>query len=263
MCTTPEQQQCYCGAVTAERTCGSASTRDLSSGTERSFSCGTPCTKTLACGNHQCGRECHAGECPPCESDISRVTTCPCGHATLESLGVARTSCLDAIPTCGQMCSKPLACGLHACREPCHVGPCLPCNDEIPVTCRCGSVTKCVPCSTVHAKAFAQSLSLSSSSSSCSISLEPFELLCDKKCSIQRACGRHRCDVICCPLSNLEPQPGIPGKDGNMPAARTSAAQASAFASSLHTCPLICQRQLPCKRYTQHRINALARSLEQ
>ena len=69
--------------------------------------------RPLGCGNHTCELQCHQGECPPCPFLPSTVSYCPCGATPISKLlpeGVVRTSCLDDIPTCDNVCSRPLPC---------------------------------------------------------------------------------------------------------------------------------------------------------
>jgi transcriptional repressor NF-X1 len=245
-CQVQEQQQCYCGAVTGVRACGSAGERDCSSGSERSFSCNTPCGKALTCGNHFCTRPCHAGACAPCHDDVQLVRTCPCGSATLQELQVTRTSCLDAVPTCTNTCAKLLQCAQHTCAEKCHIGACPPCTAQVQVMCRCGESEQSLACSVVHSKP--PSVATDAAATDPQPPWQPFELLCDRRCTFMRACGRHRCDTNCCPLANIAPQLSTP-KDGVKPNSAAYQSQIAALASSLHTCPLICNRQLPCKQY--------------
>lgn len=68
--------------------------------------------RLLECGHHECDMVCHAGDCKTCETLPEVVTSCPCGATPLTDLSTEiRTSCTDPIPTCGQICNKPLGCG--------------------------------------------------------------------------------------------------------------------------------------------------------
>ena len=73
---------------------------------------------------------------------------CPCGKRRLVEFGAAgkRINCLDAIPGCGEVCGKVLACGTgkspHLCEGVCHDGPCPPCGKKTAVNCCCGSSTQ-------------------------------------------------------------------------------------------------------------------------
>ena len=70
--------------------------------------------RELDCGNHLCERPCHAGSCFSCCLLPANITHCPCGAETVDSLlqgeGSPRTSCLDPVPTCNNICGKTLPC---------------------------------------------------------------------------------------------------------------------------------------------------------
>ncbi|KAK3604749.1 hypothetical protein CHS0354_017856 [Potamilus streckersoni] len=173
------KQVCFCAHSSREVLCGSAESF-LSS-----YSCGDICDRPLGCGNHRCEAVCHDGECNQCPLLPALVTHCPCGKSLLEELNtMPRTSCLDPIPTCTNMCSKTLACGpegsKHTCNYPCHVGPCGDCQGQTTLKCRCGAVEKVFDCFEVS-KFTANN---------------PF--LCDKRCNKKKNCGSHKCGQVCC-----------------------------------------------------------------
>lgn len=109
-------QTCHCGKSSREMPCGSPSTP---------YSCGKKCDIEFACGHHTCERYCHdiTNHKSVCPYDPKSVTRCPCGARSIEDLtgGRGRKSCSDDIPTCGEICSKVLACG-HRCASSCHRG---------------------------------------------------------------------------------------------------------------------------------------------
>ena len=115
-CSHPTERSVECSAENAENMV---------------FSCGNICGKLLACGNHTCTKICHSDSenCEICSLTPNIVKTCPCGKKNLEQN--SRKSCLDSIPSCGQVCEKILSCGPvgnnHLCREICHEGPCPKC----------------------------------------------------------------------------------------------------------------------------------------
>ncbi|PAA60769.1 hypothetical protein BOX15_Mlig000051g2 [Macrostomum lignano] len=96
--------------------------------------------------------------------------TCPCGKLPLPGL-----SCSDdvVLSTCSDTCGRSLACGVHACPDQCHLGPCPPCREMVRKACRCGKTTREVQC---HK-----------------------QVTCDVKCGRDRGCGRHQCKRRCCP----------------------------------------------------------------
>src|SRR5690349_2045801 len=45
-----------------------------------------------------------------------------------------RSSCVDPIPLCGQICDKVKQCGKHTCHRECHTGPCDDrCQEQVDV----------------------------------------------------------------------------------------------------------------------------------
>lgn len=179
-CARIVEQKCYCGKQRREVVCS----RESNASSE--FSCGDECGRPLECGNHQCAKECHFGECGPCPLLPALVTHCPCGKSQLESIKEAkpRLSCSDPVPTCGETCSKFLQCGpkdsRHRCAAPCHEGPCPPCPQSSAVRCRCGATSRELPCVEVMS------------------SKRQVPELCQRRCQKRRQCGRHKCLALCC-----------------------------------------------------------------
>ncbi|KAK6632452.1 hypothetical protein RUM44_007494 [Polyplax serrata] len=193
-CSQIVVQECYCQRNQQEVKC----TIEVI-GCDK-YSCGNICEKNLSCGNHKCPVVCHKGECPGCQSMPGTIRFCPCGKTEVKSLlEHERNSCTDPIPTCESVCGKVLPCGTlektHTCKMKCHEGPCPDCTLETVVKCKCGHKDKKVPCEKLK--------------SLCG------EILCEKKCSKKRSCGKHKCNQICCT-----------GDD--------------------HQCPLPCNRFLQC-----------------
>ncbi|XP_061340039.1 NF-X1-type zinc finger protein NFXL1-like [Gastrolobium bilobum] len=170
---------CFCSKMMEVILCGDMSVKGEFNVDDGVFSCGSNCGKKLSCGNHICSEICHPGSCGECELLPSRVKTCPCGRTRLED---ERQSCLDAIPTCSQVCGKLLPCGMHNCIETCHVGECPPCLVLVSQKCRCGSTSRTVECYKTI--------------------MENEKFTCAKPCGQKKNCGRHRCSERCCPLSN-------------------------------------------------------------
>ena len=68
--------------------------------------------RSLECTSHKCQSKCHPDVCEPCKLLPSAVNHCPCGRSLLTELtNEKRKSCLDAIPTCDNVCEKDLPCG--------------------------------------------------------------------------------------------------------------------------------------------------------
>ncbi|KAB7503183.1 Protein shuttle craft [Armadillidium nasatum] len=180
-CSIVLEKECFCGKETRKETCSKENASSAG------FSCEATCSKTLSCGHHNCNDVCHEGKCKACERAVESVTTCPCGKKSLEQLIannriVKRTTCLDPIPTCGNVCGKVLKCGTpgnyHTCKAKCHEGQCPQCSGKTAVKCRCGFMNKNIPCSELLTKAD--------------------EVTCEKQCKKLRQCGRHKCGVKCC-----------------------------------------------------------------
>ncbi|KAK9700013.1 hypothetical protein RND81_08G211100 [Saponaria officinalis] len=133
---------------------------------DRVFRCENPCGRGLECGKHVCERGCHEGECGQCPFQGKR--SCPCGKTVYEGM-----SCDAEVPLCGSTCDKKLSCGRHRCPDRCHRRACEEtCRIVITKSCRCGGLKKQVPC---HQ-----------------------DLICERKCTRERDCGRHACRRRCC-----------------------------------------------------------------
>uniref|UniRef100_A0A1B6EVN5 Protein shuttle craft n=1 Tax=Cuerna arida TaxID=1464854 RepID=A0A1B6EVN5_9HEMI len=174
-CEVVINQVCYCGKKNKELECDGKNCEG------EKFSCGSPCEAKLLCGQHVCEEICHAEPCGSCPRDPSQVTHCPCGQTQLSPTQL-RNSCLDPIPTCGQICSRQLPCGQpsnpHQCKTLCHEGPCPPCDQSTLVRCRCGYMDQEIPCTELTTKAD--------------------DARCQKKCTKKRTCGKHKCNQMCC-----------------------------------------------------------------
>lgn len=155
---SPEvQKTCFCGKLPL------ADSR--LSCTDPIPSCGKPCGRALACGQHKCQQICHPGECSPCSQRVEARCACGkskkqmrcadrnqfrCDRSCCTKLSCQRHTCMtkcckdcglrDAVShICSAPCDKKFPCG-HACSLACHVGRCPPCSATIPtfLTCRCG-----------------------------------------------------------------------------------------------------------------------------
>jgi hypothetical protein len=170
--------------------------------------------RPLGCGNHKCVKVCHKGPCEECPMLPKNVTTCPCGKIPLDLLSPKlRTSCLDEVKTCPNVCGKTLLCGKHPCPNKCHSGPCPRCQETVKAPCRCHGTFVAVPCYQVNGT---------------EKSLD--KLICNKLCKAKRVCGRHDCGNQCCPSSPIADPDGYD------------------FSGS-HICNLICNRKLKCNKH--------------
>ncbi|CAL1526969.1 unnamed protein product [Lymnaea stagnalis] len=178
-CKVTKSQECFCQKITRQVQCGTEEFRMAY------FSCEQVCGRTLDCGNHVCEEVCHPCDCAPCSLMPSSLQFCCCGKTPLIDLKVTpRSSCLDLVPTCGNICNKPMACGLpskpHLCEKKCHNGDCGPCSKETLLKCECGAIEKNIPCeiaATYNEK-------------------NPFK--CQRRCGKKKTCGRHKCSDKCC-----------------------------------------------------------------
>lgn len=192
-------------------------------------------TRLFDCGGHRCGKRCHppslkAASCP---QSPSLITHCPCGKHALSLTESAsfpsntmfsRKSCQDPIPTCTSLCMKSLEGCSHVCSSRCHTGPCPPCSIMLVRPCRCGATTRDVRCSEeqVH---------------------EGSEILCDRPCGALRACGRHQCNRVCCPLASLAAATKSKGKKKAGTVLEITALYDNA---GWHECDLVCGKALAC-----------------
>ncbi|XP_013394641.1 transcriptional repressor NF-X1 isoform X2 [Lingula anatina] len=185
-CDVTLEQECWCGQSKRSVLCGTGDSFD------NYYRCDKQCNRWLTCGSHQCGQPCHPGPCGQCPLSVDLVTHCPCGQTPLAKLierdeATERKRCTDAVASCGGVCGKTLHCGTdgdpHTCPLVCgHSGPCGQCSGRSEVTCRCGAYTKEMPCS--EADQFT----------------EATPLICQKRCTKKRSCGRHKCNEICCTI---------------------------------------------------------------
>ncbi|KAG0362556.1 FKBP12-associated protein [Podila minutissima] len=219
-CNEDQEQICYCGKHTRTAKCGEGVARiTIVDGEEKLgyYECTDVCDRLLVCGNHRCTKDCHVHnrEPGPCSALPENVKTCPCGSKTVDALldGKVRTSCLDPIPVCGNICQKVLDCG-HSCTKKCHRGKCGPCKETILVDCLCGSTHVLRVCS--------------------EMSMYGNRIpTCEKLCRGLRSCGKHQCTNRCCPAKN-------PSKSGKVDQATHEA----------HACTLVCGKKLKCGIHT-------------
>lgn len=93
--------------------------------------------------------------------------------------------------------------------------------------CRCGSITRTMPCHEV------------------SSSHIPIDILCEKPCPALRNCGRHQCNRICCPLASVV----IAQKGKGKKRAQGQPQDTDILAgdeAKWHECDLVCGKWLGC-----------------
>ncbi|KAI1798103.1 hypothetical protein LXA43DRAFT_908743 [Ganoderma leucocontextum] len=246
-CPIREAAQCYCGKVEKELGCGEGEEKECAliiKGQEVKwvgrFACEGTCERSFDCGIHHCKKPCHIPSLTlaPCPRSPTIVTHCPCGKHALNSKSapffppgtlLIRTACTDRVPTCHSTCMKPLEGCAHICSAPCHTGPCPPCSIRLVRPCRCGSTTREVLCSADQATARAHALGEV---------VPDTEILCERPCNALRACGRHQCNRVCCPLASLASLAKGKGKK--------KAVDALADPEGWHECDLVCGKLLNC-----------------
>lgn len=150
--------QCHCGKESYQVRCSETDYSSL----EGTRSCGQACGKLLDCKKHACNNACHSGPCSPCLVQESR--RCYCGQQRKDLLcgqGIAKVSTVhktegeeewndswEGYYDCEQLCTRPFACGIHACERRCHPQDAMPSmcpRDPRKVTrCPCGH-TKIMP----------------------------------------------------------------------------------------------------------------------
>ncbi|KAL1690222.1 hypothetical protein GGG16DRAFT_56132 [Schizophyllum commune] len=227
-CDITETVKCYCGKEEKEVKCGDgeAEVCEIEGGETwfGRFACSQTCDRLFDCGVHKCQKPCHppSRSAPPCPFSPSLVTRCPCGRHPASDFPT-RTSCSDPIPTCDSKCSKPHSGCSHPCEAKCHTGPCPPCSVPITRPCRCGLSTKSVLCSEITGDGAS-------------------EILCDRPCPALRACGRHQCNRICCPLAALAKGKGKKKR----PLGTAEEMNVGEERGGLHECDLVCGKPLTC-----------------
>ncbi|CAK5272386.1 unnamed protein product [Mycena citricolor] len=232
VCPELETVRCYCGKEDKVVACGEGSAVFCSRGDESwsgRFSCDGQCERVFDCGIHRCSQPCHpfSGPAARCPRSPELVKSCPCGRrpigADSSNAFPPRDNCSAPIPTCDSACGKVLSgCG-HACTAKCHQGPCPPCSERVSRPCRCGSTVKQLFCGQEHET----------------------DILCEKPCAALRACGRHRCGRICCPLASVAVLQQQKNKSKRH---RAAAAQEGLGeeVGGLHECDIVCGKVLGC-----------------
>ncbi|PPQ78281.1 hypothetical protein CVT25_011740 [Psilocybe cyanescens] len=242
-CDRTEVATCWCGKEQKTVNCGEG--KEVECFVEGDtpwigkFGCDHICERLFDCGKHKCQEPCHPPSSKPavCPRSPSKITHCPCGKNSIAPSSItdpsqytfpARTDCSTPIPTCDSVCSKPHPACQHPCTSICHSGLCPPCTVQIVRPCRCGGSTKSMPCHEV----------LSASAAG----VEEKEVLCDRPCQALRACGRHQCRRVCCPLASLAVNVGRKGKRRAVEDTQGIGEEQGGW----HECDLVCGKMLSC-----------------
>ncbi|TRM63424.1 hypothetical protein BD626DRAFT_494323 [Schizophyllum amplum] len=226
-CEIMETVKCYCGKEEKEVKCGDgeAEVCEIEGGETwfGRFACAQTCDRSFDCGVHKCQKPCHppSRSAPSCPFSPEVITRCPCGQHPSSDFP-PRTTCSDPIPTCDSKCSKPHSGCDHPCESKCHTGDCPPCAVPITRPCRCGLTTKSIRCAEATASTAG-------------------DLLCDRPCQALRACGRHQCNRVCCPLAALGKSKGKKRRPLAMEEMGVGEER-----GGLHECDLVCGKPLTC-----------------
>lgn len=210
-CNILSEVECHCQKTKKSIFCG------------ESFSCEMPCEKYLTCGNHQCFLKCHEDKCPPCDRSLKPNETCHCGQVKVRDiLKRERTSCLEEIPSCQQICIKPLDCG-HKCIKRCHEGIC-DCGLKKESQCYCGELSIIRQCNMMD------------------------QIRCKTVCDTKLKCKNHRCTQICCPGKN---QTNFPSHKCHLLCGKQLSCQHHECTDPCHTgncktCDVIINRPITC-----------------
>ncbi|KAF9220771.1 hypothetical protein BS17DRAFT_713315 [Gyrodon lividus] len=262
-CPETEEVRCWCGRESKSTACGELKIEDSarcrvakndgSSDDEEwigRYGCGQPCNRPFACSYHLCSKSCHPPSRipPPCPFDPEHITTCACGRCRIfrsaDELAnssthsfpqlSSRNSCTSPLPTCTSPCSKPLPCG-HLCEATCHWDACPPCTEQVERTCRCGGTKHKVRCGDDAVSEPTTGVPASR------------EIICDRACPALRACGRHQCGRLCCPLASLSSIQRSKTKKRRDPTSATDELEElGSEEGGLHVCDLPCNRVMGC-----------------
>ena len=202
----PQRYYCFCGRE-SEPQPGYGAT---------AHSCDQPCGRPRDCG-HKCPLLCHPGPCPPCVASEKLVCSCGATEAFVKC-GVELK--------CSNTCNKPLPCGAHQCRLPCHPSttPCAPCDIKVTVPCRCGRDEREFDCE-----------------------FRSVQWECKEPCGKLLDCGHHRCERVChfgdCSSCHFTPEYVKTCHCGKQ---RVLKDERSSCLDPVPSCGAPCDKELPC-----------------
>lgn len=172
-------KSCNCGKTKKSVRCGS----------DQEVMCETVCGKQLSCGQHNCERICHSGDCGECTVILEQ--DCFCGKTPKE---VSCNPCAHEKYSCGSECDGMFSCGIHHCTKKCHDKECGECETGANRirTCPCGRNTL-------------QSLGVTRKK--CTDMVPTCDSVCDKWLTCGTPGKNHHCREKChegpCPPCNL------------------------------------------------------------
>jgi len=175
------------------------------------------------CKHDPCTVLCHPGACPPC--NINVPVKCHCAKETklVPCQVAARTTF-----SCEQPCGRALNCGRHWCEQPCHPGPCAPCDEPLKMPCHCTKEAKEAVCG------------------------DP-AYSCGQVCGAPLDCGSHSCEKPChegkCLPCQRDPSRVRYCPSGHNKIEDLLGRQREACTEPIPVCDALCQRFLPCGRH--------------
>ncbi|TIB37961.1 hypothetical protein E3P86_01947 [Wallemia ichthyophaga] len=124
LCHPPSRQSLICPlspSVITHCPCGKHPLKDLPDGARKSCqesiaSCGRMCGKQQRTCNHACKAQCHTGDCPPCQVDMTTICRCGASKVTRKCHEVQHEG--DQV-LCERVCHSLRLCGKHECLKRC------------------------------------------------------------------------------------------------------------------------------------------------
>ena len=138
--------------------------------------CPHPCARERNC-EHVPQHNCHSDDIPCQKCYALTQKQCGCGRKMMTS------KCYVEYPCCGDLCKKPLLCGLHNCNKACHGGLCQGDNLQVGDSCGsiCGAIRECGhPCKSI-----------------CHPGKECPQLICKESIILSCACGTITSKATC------------------------------------------------------------------
>ncbi|AOW03873.1 hypothetical protein B0I73DRAFT_128834 [Yarrowia lipolytica] len=275
VCVETTPAKCFCGKTEKNITCHMDEEMQNQNGR---YSCEDVCDTLFDCGIHKCEEICHPFVSHECPLIPSRQTHCYCGQTKNEDLGIERTKCTDAVPTCSLTCSKTLSSCDHKCPQKCHSGDCPPCKETVKMHCSCGRQTFSVPCGTSETpkcthkcaallscrkhycmdeccewEAVAIQREKQRKKTGAQIPVEEPKHHCEKNCNRLLKCGIHRCPDRCHSGACKPCMQATSWDDVNCPCGRTTTYAPIRCGTALEVCAWPCERDPPCgHRRIQH-----------
>ncbi|KAL4709908.1 hypothetical protein ACJJTC_003871 [Scirpophaga incertulas] len=246
-CQATITKNCGCGAETRSVLCSSKLPQ----------LCGRVCHRELDCAVHVCQKECHEGSCESCTEIVTQVCYCPAEQK--REVPCTKESGSETHWSCGEACSRVLACGHHVCRAACHPPPCAPCRlrpaavtacpcgrtrikegsrksctDPIPL---CGNIcAKPLPCGPAGDRHFCKQ---SCHEGDCPV--------CPDKTVLQCRCGHSNREIPCADLPEMINNVFCQKKCNKKLSCGRHRCRTTCCAAPSHRCAVVCGRALSCQ----------------